>query len=240
MYRYRDKGLAKKILDRLEAMDLDVLLMHVCGTHQDTLVRYGLEPLLQERGIDIRQGPGCPVCVTTPREIEMAITLAEKGKTLATYGDMMRVPGPRISLAEARGEGCDVRVVYSIEDAVKLARDTGKEVVFMAIGFETTAPSTAISLLRDPPENFSILCCHRYIPPALEAILGMGELKIQGIIEPGHVSTIIGLKPYQEIAEKYGVPQVVAGFEPLDLLMAVYMLSLMIERGEARVGNDYR
>lgn len=239
MYRYRDRRLAEKVVDRLKAMELDICIMHVCGTHQDTLIRYGLDALLEKCGVDIRQGPGCPVCVTTPREIEEGITLAEKGKTLATFGDMVRVPGRRKSLADVRAEGHDLRVVYSIEDAVSLARETGKEVVFMAIGFETTAPSTASMILAEPPENFSALTCHRYIPPALRALIEMGEIRIQGLIEPGHVSTIIGLKPYVEIAERYHVPQVVAGFEPLDLMMGVYMLARMIRDGAAGVENEY-
>lgn len=239
MFRFRDKKTSQRISSHLKKMKLDIRLMHVCGTHQDTLLRFGLDQILSDCGVEVRQGPGCPVCVTTPREIEEGITLARRGKIIATFGDMVRVPGIKGSLGDARGEGCTIKMVYSIEDAVALARETRKEVIFMAVGFETTAPSTAITLLANPPDNFSILCCHRYIPPALDAILQMGEVRLDGLIEPGHVSTIIGVRPYVEITEKYGIPQVVAGFEPLDMLMAVYMLARQVKSGKAKVENEY-
>ena len=239
MFKFRDRDLAQRILEKLKAMNLNIRIMHVCGTHQDTIIRYGLDSILSDCGVEIRQGPGCPVCVTTPREIQEAITLAQKGKIVATYGDMFRVVGIDKSLADVKAEGEGAKMVYSIEDALKLAQHTSKDVVFMAVGFETTAPATASILLNKPPNNFSILNCHRYVPPALKALIEMGELRIDGLIEPGHVSTIIGLKPYREIAKKYGVPQVVAGFEPLDLLMAVYMLAKRIKKGEAEVDNEY-
>ena len=171
--------------------------MHVCGTHQDTLVKNGLDSLLKECGVEIGQGPGCPVCVTTPREIEEMLVLARKGKTVTSFGDMINVPGEKESLRSMRTEGFDVRTVYGIEDAVEIAeKNKDLDVVFMAVGFETTAPTTASVLLKNPPDNFSILCCHRTIPEALRAIIEMGEIKIDGLIEPGHVSTIIGTKPY--------------------------------------------
>ena len=239
MFRFRDRDTAGRIVEGLRKMGLNLFLMHVCGTHQDTLVRYGLDRLLEPCGIKIRQGPGCPVCVTTEREIEEALLLARRGKTVATFGDMVGVPTGSGSLAGLRGEGADVRVVYGIRDAVALAERTGKEVVFLAIGFETTAPSTAATLLRKPPPNFSVLCCHRYIPPAVRALLELGETRIQGLIEPGHVSTVIGTRAYEEIAREYRLPQVVAGFEPLDLLMGVYLLARMISRGEVGVVNEY-
>lgn len=238
MFRYRDRRLADQVVERLKAMNLQLRLMHICGTHQDTLVRYGLDSLFKKCGIIIRQGPGCPVCITTAREFEEAMALAKAGMTVTTFGDVARVPERHGSLLDLRAEGYDVRIVYGIEDAIKVAK-TGKNVVFMAIGFETTAPSTAATILKDLPENFSILCCHRYLPPALFALLDMGEFKIHGIIEPGHVSTIIGLKPYEEISKRYRIPQVVAGFEPLDMLMGVYMLASQIKKGEARIENEY-
>ena len=239
MYRYRDRELSQKIAEKLKALALHIRIMHVCGTHQDTIIRHGLDSILKECGIEIRQGPGCPVCVTTPREIQEAVTLAQKGNIVATYGDMFRVVGIEKSLSDAKAEGHGARIVYSAEDAVKLARSSKRDVVFMAVGFETTAPATASILLEEPPKNFSVLSCHRYVPPALKALIEMGELRIDGLIEPGHVSTIIGLKPYREIAKKYGMPQVVAGFEPLDILMAVYMLAKRIVKGEAEVDNEY-
>ena len=215
--------------------------MHVCGTHQDTLVKNGLDVLFQECGITIRQGPGCPVCVTTPQEIEQVILLAQKGKMIASFGDMIRVPGQMHSLRSIKAKGCDTRTVYGIEDAVTLAKKhPTKEVVFMAVGFETTAPTTAAALLQEPPENFSIMSCHRTMPQALKALLDMGEVRLDGLIEPGHVSTIIGTTPYEFISKNYHMPQVIAGFEPLDLLMAVWMLVQQRSQKKATVENEYK
>jgi len=240
MFSLRDKQMADDIITQIKKANVNLRFMHVCGTHQDTLVKHGLDTLLQNCGITIGQGPGCPVCVTTPKEIEEILLLVKTGKTIATFGDMIRVPGVTASLQQMKTEGCDVKTVYSIEDAVQLAsQHKDKEVVFMAVGFETTAPTTASVLLQQPPENFSILSCHRLIPPALQAILSMGELKIDGFIEPGHVSTIIGIKPYESISKHYGVPQVIAGFEPLDLLMGVWMLVQQVHQGKAEVQNEY-
>lgn len=240
-FRFRDKRTAEKIVRALKEMCLRITVMHVCGTHQATLVEYGLDALFKECGIEIRQGPGCPVCVTSPKEIEEGIELGRKGMLIATFGDMARAPGMQGSLLDARLDGCDVRIVYSIDDAVKLANvHPDRDVIFMAVGFETTAPSTAAALLSGPPENFSILNCHRYVPPALKALIEMGEIKIQGLIEPGHVSTIIGVKPYEFLSKEYRVPQVIAGFEPLDLLMGVYMLAGQINEGRAEVENEYK
>ncbi len=240
MFSLRDKTLADEIVSQIEKAGVNLKFMHVCGTHQDTLVKHGLDVLLQKSGVEIRQGPGCPVCVTTPKEIEEVLVLAKEGKTIATFGDMIRVPGVTSSLQQLKTEGYDVRTVYSIEDAVMLAeKHKEKEIVFMAVGFETTAPTTASVLLRDPPLNFSVLCCHRLIPPALQAILDMGEIKIDGFIEPGHVSTIIGTKPYEFISRDYYIPQVIAGFEPIDLLMGAWMLVRQIKQGNAEVQNEY-
>lgn len=240
MFSLRDKQLADDIIQQIKKEQVHLKLMHVCGTHQDTLIKHGLDSLLQHSGIDIRQGPGCPVCVTTPREIEEMILLAQKGKIVATFGDMTRVPGVTASLEQMKTEGCDVRTVYSIEDALDLAKTQKHyDVVFIAVGFETTAPTTAAIIAQDPPLNFSILSCHRTIPPALQAILDMGEFHIDGFIEPGHVSTIIGMKPYEFISKQYHIPQVIAGFEPLDLLMAVWMLVQQVNQGKALVENEY-
>ena len=240
MFELKDKAMAEEIVAKLKDAKVNLRFMHVCGTHQETLMRNGLDALLKDCGITISQGPGCPVCVTTAREIEEAIALARKGYTVASFGDMLQVPGRTLSLQQLKTEGSDVRMVYSIEDAVNLAQShPSKEVVFLAVGFETTAPSTAAVIARDPPKNFSILSCHRMIPPALQAIMAMGEVRIDGFIEPGHVSTIIGLKPYQPLSKKYKVPQVVAGFEPLDVLMAVWMLVQQVQHGEAKVENEY-
>ena len=240
MFSLTDKNLAQTIASDLQEKKVSLTFMHVCGTHQDTLVKHGLDMLLQQCGIQIRQGPGCPVCVTTPREIEEMIQLARHDIVITTFGDMMQVPGEHVSLGSMKAEGCDVRMVYSIEDAVSFAeKHPQKDVVFMAVGFETTAPSTAAVLLQEPPDNFSVSCCHRTMPYALKALLDMVEVKLDGLIEPGHVSTIIGTKPYEFISSEYHLPQVIAGFEPLDLLMGVWMLARQIEEGEARVDNEY-
>ncbi len=224
---------------KLEAMDLELTLMHVCGTHQDTLIRFGLDSEFKRVGIDIRQGPGCPVCVTPPGEIEEILALAKAGLTVTVFGDVMKVPGERQSLNDVKAEGADIRVVFGIDDAVAIARNSRKDVVFMGIGFETTAPTTASALLSDPPSNFSVLSCHRTVPPALEAIANMGEIRLNGMIEPGHVSTIIGTKPYEFLSKKHHIPQVVAGFEPIDLMMAVFMIAKQVEESRAEVENEY-
>lgn len=239
MFRLRDRELSRKIIKKLEQMDLNLTLMHVCGTHQDTLIRFGLDSEFRRVGVEIRQGPGCPVCVTPPGEIEEVLALAREGKTIAAFGDLMKVPGERGCLNDAKAEGADVRIVFGVDDAVMLARRSKKEVVFAGIGFETTAPTTASALLSDPPENFSVLSFHRTVPPALEAIAGMGEIKLDGMIQPGHVSTIIGTKPYEFLSKKYHIPQVVAGFEPIDLMMGVFMLARQVRDGRAEVENEY-
>jgi len=240
VFSLRDKHLADDIVSQIKKADVNLKFMHVCGTHQDTLVKHGLDVLLQKCGIEIGQGPGCPVCVTTPKEIEEILSLAKEGKTIATFGDMTRVPGEHYSLQQMKTDGYDVRTVYGIEDALLLAeKHKDKEVVFMAVGFETTSPTTASVLLRDPPLNFSVLCCHRLIPPALQAILDMGEIKIDGFIEPGHVSTIIGVKPYEFISNNYHIPQVITGFEPIDLLMGAWMLVRQLQQGKAEIENEY-
>jgi hydrogenase expression/formation protein HypD len=240
-FRFRDRNYAEKIAEKIKSMHIKARFMHVCGTHQDTLVKYGLDEIFRDAGIEVGQGPGCPVCVTTPLEIEEGIKLAKEGKTIATYGDLLRVPGEKESLLSMRANGFDIRVVYSIDNALDIAlKNPKKEVVFMAIGFETTAPSTANVLLKDPPQNFSILNCHRRIPPILKALIEMGEIRIDGLIEPGHVSTVIGIKPYEFISKQYKISQVIAGFEPLDLLMGVFMLTKQLKEGRAEVENEYQ
>ncbi len=241
MFSLNDKKLAEEIVSKIKKEKVNLRFMHVCGTHQDTLVKHGLDSLLKSCGITIGQGPGCPVCVTIPREIEEMLVLAKTGKIVTSFGDMMKVPGENDSLRSIKAEGCDVRTVYGIEDSVKIAEENpDKEIVFMAVGFETTAPSTAAVIKNNPPDNFSILCCHRTMPYALKAVLDMGEIKIDGLIEPGHVSTIIGSKPYEFLSEDYDMPQVVAGFEPIDVLMACWMLVKQIKENTAKVENEYK
>lgn len=226
-------------MKKLKEMNLELTLMHVCGTHQDTLIRFGLDSEFKRVGVDIRQGPGCPVCVTPPGEIEEILALARAGITVAVFGDVMKVPGEKGCLNDAKAEGADVRIVFGIDDAVALAKNSLKDVVFMGIGFETTAPTTASALLSEPPQNFSVLSCHRTVPPALEAIANMGEIRLDGMIQPGHVSTIIGTRPYEFLSKKFHMPQVVAGFEPLDLMMGVFMIARQVKEGRAEVENEY-
>ncbi|WEU41043.1 MAG: hydrogenase formation protein HypD [Candidatus Odinarchaeum yellowstonii] len=240
MFKFKDPQLANRIIDELRKMNLNIRLMHACGTHQDTLIKSGLNSVFEKLGVEIRQGPGCPICVTPANEIEEAITLAEHGLTLTVFGDAMRVTGFSKSLYDARAEGCDVRIVYSIGDAVKIAEENpGKNVVFLAIGFETTAPATASTLIHGVPENFYILSSHRYFPPALDTLLSLGEIRLDGLIQPGHVSVITGLSPYYALLKKYNIPQVIAGFEPLDMLLAVYSLSKQIIACSPKVENEY-
>ncbi|HEX54742.1 MAG TPA: hydrogenase formation protein HypD [Candidatus Altiarchaeales archaeon] len=242
LHEFRDKSIAKRLSGRIRKISKGmghIKIMHVCGTHEYTITRFGIRSLLPEN-IEVISGPGCPVCVTTTREIDEAILLSKNEDVIVTtFGDMLRVPGSESSLVDAKSRGCDVRVVYSISDAVEIARENSRrEVIHVAIGFETTSPSTAVEI-KNAPENFSILNCHRLIPPAMEFLMERGNVKINGFINPGHVSTIIGLRPYYKISEKYNVPQVIAGFEPNDVLFAILILLDMIKNGEFEVRNEY-
>ena len=244
MFRFRDREMAERILERISDLGMPGRYMHVCGTHQDTLVKLGLEDRLRDVGVDIRQGPGCPVCVTAPGETEEVFSLARAGRSIAVFGDFMRIPGPTGTLYDlkARGEA-RVVIVYSVEDAIAYAREhLNEEIVYIGIGFETTAPTTAVAIQNvaaDGVDNFSVLPMNRLLPPALNAVLSLGEVKLDGLIEPGHVSTIIGTRPYEPISERYRIPQVVTGFEPLDLLMGVYMLTRQRVEGRVEVENQY-
>ncbi len=239
MFELRDREMAARIISKIKEMNQEIKIMHVCGTHQDTLVKHGLVDMLAEAGVEVRQGPGCPVCVTTPQEIEETLALARAGKTIAIFGDMLKVPSESGSLLKAKGEGADVRIVYSINEAVELAEKIDNDVVFIAVGFETTAPATASILLNKPPKNFSVLCCHRTIPETLKILVTSGKVGIQGLLEPGHVSVITGSNIYEFLSRDYKIPQAIAGFEPLDVLMGVFLLARQIKNGEAKVENAY-
>ncbi len=241
MFQFRQKDIARSIVEGIRRKNSSYKFMHVCGTHQDTLVRHGLDQMLLGAGIDIREGPGCPVCVSTTREIETARQFARAGKTVAVYGDMLRAPGVRGSLETERAGGNSVIVVYSIENAVEFSlAHPDREVVFMAVGFETTMPSTAVVVRNAPPENFSIYSVHKLTPPAVEGIAELGHVDLDGMILPGHVSAIIGSEPWKRIDATAGMPQVVAGFEPLDLLMGIHMLIEQIDKGTPSVEIEYR
>ncbi len=218
-------------------------LMEVCGGHTHTIYKHGLEDYLPE-AITLVHGPGCPVCVIPMGRVDDAIHLASQPDVIMTsFGDMMRVPGSHGSFLDAKAEGTDIRMVYSPLDSLKIARQNpDKRVVFMAIGFETTTPSTAMTILRAKAEglaNFSVFCNHVTIIPAIKAILDSPDLRLDGFIGPGHVSTVIGCRPYEFIAHSYGKPVVVAGFEPLDLLQSIYLLMLQLSEGRSVVENQY-
>lgn len=240
--KFRDPVLAKKVAEHIKklAPPYETKFCHVCGTHEWTITHYGLRSLLPDN-VDVIAGPGCPVCILPASDIDEAIALTEKGVTVTTFGDLIRVPGSETSLQKAKASGGDVRIVYGLRDAIQMAKkNPDKEFVFFAVGFETTSPSTAIEVLNKPPENFSFLVSHRLIPPAMELLLGIGDLHIDGFIAAGHVSTIIGMKPYAVFPEAYGMPTVVAGFEPLDVLFAVDMLLQQVRDGVARLENEYK
>jgi hydrogenase expression/formation protein HypD len=229
----------QQALERL-CSDLDepLSIMHVCGTHEQSIARFGIRSLLPPT-LNVIMGPGCPVCVTDMPEVDEAVYLAQQGVTVVTFGDMFRVPGTVKSLAEAKAEGADVRVIYSPWEAVQIAREVDGEVVFFATGFETTAVATAAIVLSGPPENFSVLSAHKYIPPIMEIVAEMPHTRVQGFLAAGHAATITGWKIFERFVERHGIPVVVGGFEPLDILSALVQLVELIRRGEHRVVNAY-
>ena len=242
---YRDPALARRICEEIAQMSegRHLKFMEVCGGHTHTIYKHGVEDVLPPN-IDLVHGPGCPVCVLPMGRIDDAIAIAKKdGVIFTTFGDMMRVPGSHGSLLDAKAEGADVRFVYSPLDALKLARQhPDRQVVFFAIGFETTAPSTAVTLLRAKAENiqnFSVFCNHVTIVPALKAILDSPDLRLDGFVGPGHVSMVIGKRPYYFIPRDHHKPVVIAGFEPLDIIQSVYMLMKQLSEGRAEVENQY-
>jgi hydrogenase expression/formation protein HypD len=241
--RFRNPELAHNIAQKIKQVapkKRQVKFCHVCGTHEWTITHFGLRSLLPEN-VEVIAGPGCPVCIVPAAEIDEAVQLAQRGIVVTCFGDVLRVPGSEMSLLQAKAAGADVRIVYAVSDAVKMAKqEPDKEFVFSAVGFETTAPSTAVEALGGLPENFSFLVSHRLIPPAMELLLGIGDLEIEGFIAPGHVSAIIGLKPYELFPKVYRMPTVVAGFEPIDVLMSLYMLLKQLSEGTARLENEYQ
>ncbi len=242
---YRDPVVARATLQRITELAGDgrFKFMEVCGGHTHTIYRHGIEHVLPE-SVELVHGPGCPVCVIPMGRVDDAIAVASTpGVIFTTFGDMMRVPGSKGSLLEAKAQGADIRFVYSPLDALKIARDNpDRQVVFFAVGFETTAPSTAITVLRAEGEgttNFSVFCNHVTIVPPIRAILESPDLRLDGFLGPGHVSTVIGQRPYRFVPEHYGKPLVTAGFEPLDILAAIAMLLVQIRQGRCQVENQY-
>ncbi|RLE53387.1 MAG: hydrogenase formation protein HypD [Candidatus Methanomethylicota archaeon] len=245
--RYRDLEIAKTIVDqinkywaRLKEKGFDrVKIMHVCGTHEHTITYYGIRSLLPE-GVELIAGPGCPVCIVPAKEIDYVIELCLNGVEVYTYGDMFKVPGSRKSLAKAKAEGGNVKVVYSFLDAVKQASNSRKDSVFFAVGFETTQPSTATQLHENNvPRNLSLFVSYRLTVPAMKFVLNQPDIPLNGVIAPGHVSTIVGASAWRYIVEDYGITTVVAGFEPLDVLLAVLMILKQLLQNQPRLINEY-
>ncbi|MCX8179116.1 MAG: hydrogenase formation protein HypD [Candidatus Aenigmarchaeota archaeon] len=242
-YFLREKDKTKAIFEEIRRLvgKEKVRIMHVCGTHEQTIAKYGIRKLLPEN-VKLVCGPGCPVCVTSSREIDFAVNLAKrKDVILTTFGDMYRTPGSTLSLSDVKTEGANVQVVYGINEAKVLAeKNSSKEIIHFAIGFETTAPSTAIEIIEAAElDNFSIICSHKRILPAMEYLLSSNDIEINAFILPGHVSTITGFEIYEHISQKFKKPCVVAGFEPNDVLLAVLMILRQINQGESKVENEY-
>ncbi|OHC08504.1 MAG: hydrogenase formation protein HypD [Planctomycetes bacterium RIFOXYD2_FULL_41_16] len=243
-------GLSKKIANLMDGHN-EITIMEVCGSHTMSIYRYGLKKLLPSN-IRLLSGPGCPVCVTSVNYIDTAIAISQNTSAssnsgrdvlITTFGDMMRVPGSSSSLEKERAKGASVAVVYSTLDALHLAeKHPDKKVVFLAIGFETTAPTIAASVIeaeRRGLKNYFVLTAHKIMPPVMKALLTDKELNLDGFLCPAHVSTIIGSRPYEFIARDFHIPCVIAGFEPLDILQGIYMLLEQIVKKEARVQIEY-
>jgi len=241
---YRAPQAIKGLIQRIAAtMTRPWTLMEVCGGQTHAILKFGLDELLPER-LRLIHGPGCPVCVTPLEQIDRALAIAATpGVIFCSFGDMLRVPGSHGDLLLAKARGADVRIVYSPLDAVALARrEPTRRVVFFAVGFETTAPANAMAVYtaaRAGLTNFSVLVAHVLVPPALEALLSAPGSEIQGLLAPGHVCVVTGYRDYERVAARYGIPIVVTGFEPLDLLRGVHAAVVQLERGEARVENQY-
>lgn len=242
---FRNADIAQQLSKEIGELagDRHYKIMEVCGGHTHTIYRHGIADYLPDN-VELVHGPGCPVCVIPMGRVDDAIHLAEQpGVIMTSFGDMMRVPGGRGSFFDSKAEGADIRMVYSPLDALKIARENPeKHVIFMAIGFETTAPSTAATVMRaaaEGIENFSIMNNHVTIIPAIKAILDSPDLRLDGFLGPGHVSTVIGCRPYEFIPRDYGHPIVTSGFEPLDILQGIYMVLKQIDEDRAEVENQY-
>lgn len=242
---FRDQDIAKRLVEKIKILSSrPIQLMEVCGTHTVSIFSYGIRGLLPEQ-IRLISGPGCPVCVTPNSDIDFAIALCrQKDVILTTFGDMMKVPGSSSSLQREKAEGRDIRIIYSALEALRIAKENPeKKVIFFAIGFETTSPTIAATILHTKEEgiqNLFFLNSQKRIPPALYALLQSRQVKISGLILPGHVSAIIGRAPYKFIAEEFFIPAVITGFEPLDILQGILMLVKQIEESRPMVEIQYR
>jgi hydrogenase expression/formation protein HypD len=241
---YRDARIARTLAAEIaQTTTRRWVLMEICGGQTHTIMRYGIDEILPP-GLELVHGPGCPVCVTPLEIVDKAIRLASRQDViLVSYGDMLRVPGSRLDLFAARAQGADVRIAYSPSEAVKIARSNpDRRVVFLAIGFETTAPANAMAVWQANSEgltNFSMLVAHVLVPPAIRALMASENNRVQGFIAPGHVCTVMGCGEYEALVREFAVPIVVGGFEPVDLLAAILMLVKQLEAGEARLENQY-
>jgi hydrogenase expression/formation protein HypD len=241
--KFRDPAKAHRLAEALARVTREigrapVSVMHVCGSHEQAIARFGLRAVFP-RELTVIMGPGCPVCITDIPEVDEGVALALQGVRVATYGDMLKVPGTGKSLADAQAEGARVDVVYSVAQAVEIARRTPEEVVFFATGFETTAVATAAALLDDPPPNFSVLSAHKYIPPVMEIVSEMPETRVEGFLAAGHAATITGWAIFESFVARHRVPVVVAGFEPLDILAGLVKLVELVRDGRAEVVNMF-
>ena len=215
-----------------------VSVMHVCGSHEQAIARFGLRATLP-RGLNVIMGPGCPVCITDVPEVDEGVALARQGVRIATYGDMVKVPGTVMSLADAQAQGAKVDVVYSVTQALDLARRINEPLVFFATGFETTAVATAAAVLQDPPPNFFVLSAHKYIPPVMEIVAEMPDTRVEGFLAAGHAATITGWSVFKPFVARHRLPVVVAGFEPLDILAGLVRLAELIRDDRAVVDNMF-
>ena len=249
LHEFRDPAKAQALLKQIEkitrqlAPTRPIKIMEICGGHTHAIFKSGLESLLPE-AIELVHGPGCPVCIMPRGKLDEAIAIAQNPDViLTTFGDAMRVPGSKQNLLQAKALGADIRLVYSPLDSLKIAKaNSDKAIVFFGIGFETTAPSTALTVLQAEKEgikNFSLFCNHVRVVPAMEALLENPDLQLDGFVGPGHVSMVIGTEPYEIIAKKYHKPLVVAGFEPLDVLQALWMVLQQLAEGRCEIENQY-
>jgi hydrogenase expression/formation protein HypD len=241
--KFRDPGRARALTKALGGVvdqinHAPVSIMHVCGSHEQAIARFGLRAVLPPR-LNVIMGPGCPVCITDVPEVDEGVALARAGVRLATYGDMLKVPGTVMSLADAQADGGRIDVVYSVAQAVDLARGLDEPLVFFATGFETTAVATAAAILGHPPANFFVLSAHKYIPPVMEIVAEMPDTRVEGFLAAGHAATITGWGVFEPFVARHRLPVVVAGFEPLDILAGLVKLAELIREGTPAVANMF-
>jgi len=241
--KFRDPATARRLVGTLARVTKEigrspVSVMHVCGSHEQAIAKFGLRATFPE-DLNVIMGPGCPVCITDMPEVDEGVALARQGHVVASYGDMLRVRGTSLSLNDVQAEGASVEVVYSATQAVELARSTDREVVFFATGFETTAVATAAVVRSNPPRNFSILSAHKYIPPAMEIVAEMPETRVEGFLAAGHAATITGWGLFEPFVARHRIPVVVAGFEPLDILAGLVRLVELVRDSQPSVVNMF-